>query len=145
MPNIAVALSAEISRIARKELRIETETLKKATAGYRREIAALKRRLQALERLAKRAPRKTAPRSDDAKPSDTTQYRFSATRLAAQRKKLGLSAANFAALLCVSPLTVYNWEGGKTRPRQAQLEAIAKARQLGKREALARLAKLANM
>lgn len=143
MPNIAAALSAEISRIARKELRAETEALKKATAGYRRDIAALKRRLQTLERLAKSGNRRAAPAARDSAEQSESKLRFSATRFAAQRQKLGISAAKFADLLGVSPLTVYKWESGKSRPRRAQLEVIAASRMLGKREAMARLAELA--
>ena len=37
-------------RLARKELRSETESLKKASALYRSEIATLKRRATALEK-----------------------------------------------------------------------------------------------
>jgi len=43
MANIASLLKSEISRIARKEVRAETQTLKKASAQYRSDIAALKR------------------------------------------------------------------------------------------------------
>ncbi|GAC1531162.1 MAG: hypothetical protein NVS2B4_10360 [Ramlibacter sp.] len=68
-----------------------------------------------------------------------TQLRFSAARFAAQRKKSGLSAAKYAQLLGVSGLSVYKWESGQTRPRRAQLEAIAAVRGLGKREVAARL------
>jgi DNA-binding transcriptional regulator YiaG len=46
------------------------------------------------------------------------------------------------ALVGVSAQTVYNWEAGKSRPRQQQLAAIAAIRKLGKREAQARLASL---
>ncbi|MDZ4073711.1 MAG: hypothetical protein U1E04_03055 [Hylemonella sp.] len=45
MANFASLLKTEISRIARKEIRAETEILKKASAQYRSDIAALKRRL----------------------------------------------------------------------------------------------------
>jgi hypothetical protein len=41
MPNAASILKAEISRIARKEVRTEIETLKKASAQHRSSIAAL--------------------------------------------------------------------------------------------------------
>ena len=44
-----------------------------------------------------------------------------------------------AQLLGASALSVYKWESGKAHPRAAQLERIASIRQLGKREALARL------
>ena len=70
------------------------------------------------------------------------QRRFSATRFASQRRKLGLSAADFGALLGVSGQSVYKWEHGEARPRARQLEAIAELRGIGKREAAARLEKL---
>jgi len=54
MTSVASVLKAEISRVARKEVRGETIGLKKAVAAYRREIAALKRRTQALEQLVRR-------------------------------------------------------------------------------------------
>lgn len=64
MPNIAAAFKEEISRLARKELRANTASQKKAVAAYRSEIAALKRRMQTLERqVAKgsKQPRTQAP------------------------------------------------------------------------------------
>ncbi|MCG2593021.1 helix-turn-helix domain-containing protein [Ramlibacter sp. XY19] len=145
MPNLAAALKTEIARIARKELRGDLDALKKASTGYRREIATLKKRNADLERLLKRAA-KAVPRGP-VKPGDTgsedRQLRFSPARLASQRKKLGLSAANFAKLIGVSGLSVYKWENGQTRPRRAQLEAIAAVRGIGKREAQERLEQLA--
>jgi DNA-binding transcriptional regulator YiaG len=145
MPNLAIALKAEIARVARKELRGELDSLKKASASYRRDIAALKRRNADLERQLKQAV-KIAPRGP-VKSEDTNgeerQLRFSPARLASQRQRLGLSAADFAKLIGVSSLSVYKWEKGQARPRRAQLEAIASVRGIGKREALARLEQLA--
>lgn len=143
MPNIATALKAEISRVARKEVRAETDALRVAVGKYRRDLAALKQRVQELERQSKRVARAVPPTAREGNPEDEGRpLRFSASRFAAQRTKLGLSAADFAKLLGVSALSVYKWEGGKTRPRRAQLEAIAATRGLGKREALARLEQL---
>ena len=141
MPNIAAVLKDEIARIARKEARAQTAEFKKASAQYRAHIAALRRRIEELERQLKRASkapsRNSAAEDDDDQP---TARRFSATRLAAQRRKLGLSAADFAALIGVSGQSVYKWEHGEARPRARQLEAIAALRGIGKREAAARLA-----
>ena len=145
MPNLASALKAEIARIARKEMRGDLDALKKASASYRREIAALKRRNADLERQLKQSVR-GAPRAvpkTDTRSSEDRQLRFSPTRLASQRKKLGLSAARFAKLIGVSGLSVYKWENGQARPRRAQLEAIASVRGVGKREALSRLEQMA--
>jgi transcriptional regulator with XRE-family HTH domain len=44
-----------------------------------------------------------------------------------------------ATLLGVSGQSIYKWEAGKARPRASQLPAIAKMREMGKREVAARL------
>lgn len=144
MPNIAAVLKDEIARIARKEVRVQTEEFKKASSHYRAHIAALRRRVDDLERQLKRVGKTAArnPDSEDEEQHSGPPRRFSATRLAAQRQKLGLSAAEFAALLGVSGQSVYKWEHGESRPRARQLEAIAALRGIGKREAAARLEKL---
>ena len=51
MLNIATVLKAEITRVARRQVRGETLRLKKASGQYRTDIAALKRRVAALEKL----------------------------------------------------------------------------------------------
>ncbi len=144
MPNIASVLKEEIVRLARKELRQETEGLKKASAQYRSEIAALKRRVTTLEkqvsRVDKRAPGKTT--AETASPS-ATPVRFSAKGLTTQRQRLGLSAAAMGTLLAVSAQTIYNWEAGSTRPREPQVAAIAALRGIGKKQAGERLKVLA--
>lgn len=142
MPNIASVLKEEIARVARKELKSDNLKLKKSSAQYRGEIAALKRRLQALEQqVAKlsRAARKAGPAAAQEEGDAGTKLRFSAKGLKTQRQRLGLSAADVAALLGVSGQSIYKWEDGKTRPRASQLPAIATLRGLSKREASARL------
>jgi DNA-binding transcriptional regulator YiaG len=143
MPNIASVLKEEVVRLARKEVRRELEGLMKASANYRSAIAELKRRVAGLEKqLAKvesRNPRKAALKTET---EPGTRLRFSAKRLAAQRQKSGLSAADMGLLLGVSAQTVYHWESGKTRPRASQLAAIAALRKVGKRETKALLEKL---
>ena len=145
MPNIASILKDEIIRLARREVRKEVEGLKKASAHSRTEIAGLKRRVADLEkqhaRLEKRTPKKVIP---EAEGEGTTRHRFSAERFAAQRQKLGVSAGAMGTLLGVSAQSVYNWEAGKSRPRQQQLAEIAALRKLGKRQAQALLANLAD-
>jgi DNA-binding XRE family transcriptional regulator len=136
MPNIGTVLKSEISRVSRKEVRSETQALKKSISQYRSQIADLKRRMLALEQQVRRAGRggKTAEA-----PEPGGHLRFSAKGLAAQRRRLGLSAAAVARLLGVSALSVYKWESGKTRPRARQIEAIARLRGMGKREAMKQL------
>ncbi|GAB3498074.1 hypothetical protein GCM10027399_22780 [Curvibacter fontanus] len=54
MANFSSQLKAEISRIARKEIRAETQALKKASAQYRTDIAALRRRIAEQDRVIAR-------------------------------------------------------------------------------------------
>jgi len=144
MANIATALKTEISRIARKELRTELDALKKHSAEQRSRIAELRRQVVALSKELKRIA-KTASSSSPSSSSaadaaaEGTQRRFSATRLASHRAKLGISAAAYGRLVGVSGQTIFHWEQGKARPRAAQLEALAAIRGIGKREVDKRL------
>lgn len=139
MPDIASVLKSEIARLARKELRVETESLKRAVTAYRSEIAALKRRMAVLERQAKRTAKRSISESAREPTEQDVRFRFSPKGFAKHRQRLGLSAADYGALLGVSALSVYKWEAGQARPRDRYLPAIASVRKLGKREALARL------
>jgi DNA-binding transcriptional regulator YiaG len=143
MTNNASLLKNEISRVARKEVRAETASLKKSVSTYRAEIAALKRRAQALElelRRLSKAQAKAVPVEVQAQPAQT--IRFTAKGLASQRRKLGLSAQDIGFLVGASGQSIYNWEEGKARPRAKHLPALAALRTLGKKEAAARLASL---
>jgi DNA-binding transcriptional regulator YiaG len=140
MVNLVTALKAEISRIARKEIRTEVEPLKKAASSYRSEIAALKRRASQLEGELKMA-RKSPPKATMPEPEqeEGRKLRFSAKGLQAQRKRLGLSAEEVGLLVGASGQSVYNWEGGTSRPRHTHLAAIATLRTFGKKSAKAKL------
>jgi DNA-binding transcriptional regulator YiaG len=144
MPNLASVLKQELVRISRRELRAETRKLKSASSQYRSDIAALKRRIQALEQQIRNlAKRSTSTASVKTAAKVDSGLRFSAKGLAAQRRRLGLSAADVAALLGVSAQSIYKWEDGKARPRASQLPAIASLRGMGKRQALAKLEAMA--
>jgi len=138
MTNIASVLKSEISRIARKEVRAEIDSLKKASVQYRSAIAQLRREVADLQRQLKRAGGSDAAseaRATKSAAADTPR-RFSATRLAAHRTKLGLSAAAYGKLVGMSGATVYLWEQGKSRPNEEQLQRLAVVRTLGRRAAL---------
>lgn len=147
MAKLATLLTSEISRVARKELRGEVAALKKTLAVHRAEIAALKRRAQALEhelrRVGKAVPKPAAaPALDLADDGRSPARRFSAKGLAAQRRRLGLSAHDCGRLVGASAQSVYNWEEGKVRPQARHLAAIAALKALGKKTAAAHLAAL---
>lgn len=147
MPNIASVLKGEISRVARKEVRAETERLKKAVAAQRAEIISLKRRILELEKQLKALSR-SAPSGGALKASaspaaesdgDAAGLRFRAKGMATNRKRLGLSAEDFGVLVGATGKSVYLWEQGKSKPRAKNLTAIAALRGIGKREVVARV------
>ncbi len=141
MPNLAATLKEEIQRLAKKEIKAQTGSTKQAVAQYRREIAKLKRQMREQEKKiafleGQEQKRLGQPQVTE---EETEGIRFSARSVKAQRERLGLSAANYAKLVGVSGLTIYNWEQGKSRPRKEQLAALAAVRGIGKREAVAKL------
>ncbi|MBN1817486.1 MAG: helix-turn-helix transcriptional regulator [Sedimentisphaerales bacterium] len=142
MSNIASVLKSEISRIARRDIRIATLSFKKSSSQYRRDIAELKRRLSNLQgrismlekQIHREAPSKAAETAEKG-------VRFTAKGLRSQRKRLGLSAADYGKLVGVGAQTIYNWENGISRPRRKQLPVLAALRRIGKKNAHARLEK----
>lgn len=140
MGNLAAVLKVEILRLARKEVRKEVEGLRQAVGKHRTETRALKARVEALERARGRTGRATATDLGEEGGSEgAVRHRFSAARLAAMRKKKGLSAAELGALVGVSAQTIYHWESGKSRPRQEGLANLAAVRSMGKRQIKERL------
>jgi len=77
MPNIATVFKAEITRLARKEVRENSDGLRKALATQRTEIASFKRRIQELEGLVKKLAKGqgSASRSRVERVGRTKRYR----------------------------------------------------------------------
>jgi len=144
MANIATILKDEITRLARKEVKRQTEVLRKASAQHRKYIASLKQQVSNLQRevagLEKQALKQSASISPTASKKST---RFSAKGLRSHRNRLGLSAAAYGKLIGVTGQTVYKWENETVRPRAQQVEALAAVRSIGKKEVQALLVKQA--
>ncbi len=141
MANLAAILKEEIRRLAKKEVKAQTGATKQAVALYRREIAKLKRQLHEQEKKLAFLQKQGQKRLGQPHPSEEPAgaVRFSARSVKAQRNRLDLSANSYAKLVGVSPLTIYNWEQGKSRPQKAQLASLVAVRGIGKREALTKL------
>ena len=142
MAKFAVALKDEMSRVARKEVKSQVTVARRVAAQHRRAIASLKRIIAALEKrvafLETQEKRRVTTTTTHPKP-EPDAVRFSPRWVKIHRSKLGLSALDYGKLVGVSGLTVYNWESGKSRPRESLLPALAAVRSLRKREALHRL------
>jgi len=133
MPNIASVLKSEISRLARKEIREETEILKRSITTHRSEIAALKRRIHEMERILRKLAASGV--KGESPVTRGSAFRFSAKGLAAQRRRLDLSAHDIGLLVGTTGQSIYNWEAGKAKPRTAHESALAALMRLSKRQA----------
>jgi len=140
MPDIATVLRNEISRLARKEVRQHVEPLRKSVTAMRRKLSGAQREIDDLQNKVK-ALEEQAARQLTAPPGSPPKetIRFSPKWVAADRKRLGLSADDYGRLIGVSGQTIRGWESGKTRPQPERLTAWAALRGIGKREARRRL------
>jgi DNA-binding transcriptional regulator YiaG len=144
MANIAKALKDEIQRIARKETKGSASelhrsiiSLKKNLAELRKQIAAMKQEVRQFKKIQGKQPKVETDVTSEA----AEKLRFSAKGIRSLRSKLKLSQADFAKLVGVSGLAVYQWErkDGKLALRQTTKTKLAEIRSLGRREALKRL------
>ena len=140
MPNLASIMKDEISRIARKEIRALTNTIKRSSVQHRRDIAELKRVVSALKKDIAFLRKQEKKRVIGPAPKKLAEgARFSQKGLKVHRKKVGLSAVDYAQLVGVHAMSIYGWERGERRPRAEQLASLVAVRHLGKREAERRL------
>ena len=141
MANYQTSFRQEVQRISRKEIRSELKSTKQAVSRYRSEIAALKRKHKELERLIKalqlREEKKSRAVSVDVE--QPKRRRYSVGSLKSQRKKSGLSQADYAKLVGVSGATILNWERGKTKPDDKRFQKLVSLRGISKKEAQKRI------
>ena len=136
MPNLASVLKDEIQRLARKEAKVQLAKTKQASSQHRRDIARLKREVHGLTRRLASVEGQARKRAGKPVPEALAAgARFSPKSVKSHRARLQVSAADYGRLVGVAALTIYNWESGKTRPRQQQLASLVSIRGLGKREA----------
>jgi DNA-binding transcriptional regulator YiaG len=133
MPNV---IKDEVRRIAKREINIAVKGLKKDNARLKRDIAALKRKVARLEKTVARQKSvlgQVGRQSLQADEKALEKFRFRKDTVATLRKRLGLSQAELAKLVGVSPQTVLNWEHGSI-PRDEQKAKILGLRKLGARQ-----------
>lgn len=140
MSTIASVLKEEIARLARKEVTAGTVVLRTASAQHRRDTAQLRRQVDApskqvtyFERLDKKRAKTPVP------VANIEVRRFSRRGSRTHRRKVDLSAADYAELVGVTAQTTYSWEQGNSKPRDEQLASLLAVRDLGKHETHKRL------
>lgn len=141
MPNFAALMKDEFRRLARREARSLIRSLKRIVAQHRRDLAGLKRLAPRLARSVAFLESRESQRVSEPQVSEkiVENSRFSPKWLKSHRARIGLSASDYARLIGVTALTIYNWESGKGKPTKARLAALVSVRKIGRREALKRL------
>jgi DNA-binding transcriptional regulator YiaG len=145
MPNLAQSLKAEITRISRKEIKSSIIPLHHANVALKKTVAELKKRIAALESGNKplSPSGKAAPeRPGEALTEAAGKARITARSIKSLREKLDLSQDQFAKLIGISRQNVFVMEHkqGRLKVRKATLANILSIKDIGKREAKARLA-----
>ena len=140
MPSIAAVFKQEITRLARKEVKMQTEVIRRANTHHRRNIAQLKRQVAGLSKQVAYLEQQERKRAAKGTPVAIAKgRRFSAHGLKTHRDQVNLSGSDYGTLVGVTAQTIYSWEQGKSRPRDEQLAVLVTVRELGMREALKRL------
>jgi len=143
MPNIAEVLKQEISRLARKEVKIGCTPLQNQIRELRKTVSAQKQTIAQLEKTISRLATSAA---DGGKPpqageneEEQVKVRLSPASIKRIRNRFKISQGQLAQLLAVSTNTIVRWEAGTSVPRVRYKQALGQLRGLGKREIKKRL------
>lgn len=119
MANVMKELKAEISRIARGEIKTALAPIKSVNAAQRKYIADLRRQVADLEKenkvLARQIEKLGAAVPQPEPEEDIGRAWITAAGIRSMRKRLKLSQKAFADLAGVSLPTVANWESSKNK------------------------------
>jgi len=140
MSKLATTFKEEITRLGRKEARRIAGPLKRRVTSLERVVREQRKALDLLSRQAAAAlNRATHPAPASAAGYESDRARLTPANIRKMRTKLRLSQAQFATLAGVTPVAVYFWESGKTKPRGRTRESLVSLRAIGVREAMRRL------
>jgi hypothetical protein len=106
MSSIAATLREEIRRLAHKEVKVQFGSVKQGVSWCRQEITAMRKMLLQQDRklryLTQQMQQQRQPQAEE---NPLEGIRFSARSVKAQRRRLGLSAADYGKLVGVTGLT----------------------------------------
>ena len=129
-------LKAEITRLAKKQVRAANLPLARDVRRLKRTVSALHKTVVVLSRLgAELQAERAAERSKlAAAPEEVKAARISPGLIKKLRSRLGVTQGELATLVGVSQSAVGSWEYAKAKPEGHNREALVALRKLGKRE-----------
>lgn len=140
MADLIKPLRDEILRLARREIKAQTEALRAAVSAHRKDIAALKREIAELRKLLKAEAKQHRRQPKNVADGGPDRSRITSKGVVSLRTRLGLSAADLGKLIGVSPATIYIWESKAPTPKPEVMARLAELRTLGKKEVAKRIA-----
>lgn len=136
MPNVGLVLKEEIARLAKKEARAILAPSSERFSELKSHVSELRRKVAVLEaKLAKIEKKSGSPNGIKLpKPEELEKLRLGPSNIAKLRAKLDLSRGEMASLIDVSQNSIFLWEKGEAKPREAAKAKIVALRGLGKRK-----------
>ena len=134
MSDIKNAITSEIRRISKREIKIYFEPISKKLAEQKRVIANLKKEILELRKSVS-VPKKEVDNKialNIPKPDKTVRLNGKGIRRI--REKFNLTQESFANLLGISKATFCNWESGRISPKPEFKMKIAALRNLSSTE-----------
>ena len=147
MSDLLQSLKTEITRLSRKEIKAAIEPIQSSNIRLKKTVAELKDRISQLESQNRQLSKSTKsiqtllPETSTDTPE---RVRITAKTLFKLRSKFDMSREAFAKLMGVSSQNIYALENktGTLKLRSATMAKYLSIRDLGKKEALKRLADL---
>lgn len=140
--SVMKSLQAEITRLARKEIKKELDPVKRVNAAQRGLIANLRRDVTELQREVARLQKAVGKATPVVDEEATQNFWISGKGVASLRKRLQLTQAELAVLADVSTQSVVKWEKHEGKipfRRQETLARMQVIRGMSKTEAWAEL------
>jgi len=108
--SVMKSLQAEITRLARKEIKKELDPVKRVNAAQRGYIADLRREVSELQKEVARLRKEVGVPAQVVIEDDEARFWITGKGVASLRKKLVLTQSEFAKLAGVTTQSVLKWE-----------------------------------
>ena len=135
MPNVGQVLRDEITRLARKEVRVHVEALRQQVRGLRETVKRQQAIMQKVEKALGKMVDQPSSRARLYAPADeATRARVTPASVRRHRLRLNLSQAELGQLLGVSTNSIVRWEAGRSHPRAQHRTALVRLRDVKARD-----------